>query len=369
MIRERKWLFREILWSWLKINLHKRNGIKKDHRDDLNNAKRAHRSSNQKPIQMVYQKIKMIHAFIIILVVSCLCLLIFKMSSTEICILCIRKEGTILFKKHSGNFLQLPDIDCGKNPPFLIVMVTSSHNQVEARMAIRETWGRERSVNGKRIITYFLLGITSPKDDYVVTQESQKYRDIIQKDFLDVYFNLTLKTMMGIEWVHHFCPQSDFVMKTDSDMFVNVYYLTELLLRKNRTTRFFTGFLKMNEFPIRRPFNKWYVSTYEYPWKKYPPFCSGTGYVFSSDIASDVYNVSEKVPFIKLEDVFMGLCLAELKINLEELHSEQTFFPDGLEFSTCRFKKIVTCHFVKPSELLVYWKALERSLDEKCPAD
>ncbi|XP_020829576.1 beta-1,3-galactosyltransferase 5 [Phascolarctos cinereus] len=317
---------------------------------------------------MVYQKIKMVHVFIIILVVSCLCLIISKMSSTEICVFCIRKEGPIVVKKYGGNFIQLPDIDCRKNPPFLVVMVTSSHNQIEARMVIRETWGRERIVQGKRILTYFLLGITNSKDDDVVTQESQKYRDVIQKDFLDVYFNLTLKTMMGIEWVHHFCPQSDFVMKTDSDMFVNVYYLTELLIRKNRTTRFFTGFLKMNEFPIRKIFNKWYVSYHEYPGEKYPPFCSGTGYVFSSDIASEVYNVAEKVPFIKLEDVFMGLCLAELKIEPEELHSEQTFFPNGLKFSACRFKKIVTCHFVKPKNLLVYWTALERSLNKKCPA-
>ncbi|XP_072470883.1 beta-1,3-galactosyltransferase 5 [Notamacropus eugenii] len=316
---------------------------------------------------MVYLKIKMIHVFIIFLVASCVYLIISKMNSTEICIFCLRRGGVIVFKKHGGNFLQLPDIDCRKNPPFLVVMVTSSHNQIEARMAIRETWGRERSIKGKRIITYFLLGITNSKDDDdAVTQESQKYRDIIQKDFLDVYFNLTLKTMMGIEWVHHFCPQSDFVMKTDSDMFVNIYYLTELLIRKNRTTRFFTGFLKMNEFPIRKIFNKWYVSYYEYPWGKYPPFCSGTGYVFSSDIASEVYNVSEKVPFIKLEDVFVGLCLAELKINLEELHSEQTFFPEGLRFSACRFKKIVTCHFVSPAKLLEYWKALEKSLNEKC---
>ncbi|XP_068928988.1 beta-1,3-galactosyltransferase 5-like [Petaurus breviceps papuanus] len=317
---------------------------------------------------MICRKIKMMNIFIFSLVVSCICLIISEMSATGICIFCIREEGTVNFTKDSGNFLQLPEIDCKKNPPFLVVMVTSSHNQIKERMAIRETWGRERNVKGKRIITYFLLGISNSKDDDIVTQESQKYGDIIQKDFLDVYFNLTLKTMMGIEWIHHFCPHSDFVMKTDSDMFVNVYYLTDLLIRKNRTTRFFTGFLKMNDFPVRNIFSKWYVSKYEYPWKKYPPFCSGTGYVFSSDIASEIYNVSEKVPFIKLEDVFMGLCLSELKIDLEELHSEQTFFPEGLRFSTCRFKKIVTCHFVKPAKLLKYWKALEKSLDEKCPA-
>ncbi|NXU10186.1 B3GT5 galactosyltransferase, partial [Pardalotus punctatus] len=93
--------------------------------------------------------------------------------------------------------------------------------------------------------------------------------------------------------------------------------------------------------PIRRRGSKWYVSREEYPGKTYPPFCSGTGYVLSSDVASLIYNISESVSFIKLEDVFIGLCLAKLKIRLEELHSEQTFFPERIRFSVPRFKKIV----------------------------
>nr|XP_025042360.1 beta-1,3-galactosyltransferase 5-like [Pelodiscus sinensis] len=156
-----------------------------------------------------------------------------------------------------------------------------------ARMTIRQTWGKHRLVAGNRIVTYFLLGITTKESDLVdITFESQKYRDIIQKDFMDSYYNLTLKTMMGIEWVHIFCSQSRFVMKTDTDMFVNIFYLSELLLRKNRSTRFFTGFLMMNERPIRDRGSKW---------------------------------------------------------------------------------KIVTSHQVEPYELLIFWDALEKSKDEKCP--
>ncbi|XP_076975155.1 beta-1,3-galactosyltransferase 5-like [Tamandua tetradactyla] len=301
--------------------------------------------------------------YIFLLVLGALCLYFSMYTLTPL------KEVPFIFKKEIGNFLQIPEIDCKHNPPFLVLLVTSSHKQVVARMAIRMTWGRERVVKGRRIKTFFLLGATPTEEEMrVVAQEGQQHRDIIQKDFVDAYVNLTLKTMMGIEWVHHFCPEASFVMKTDSDMFINIYYLTELLLKKNRTTRFFTGFLKMNEFPIRKKVNKWFVSKYEYPWDKYPPFCSGTGYVFSSDVASQVYNISGSVPFIKLEDVFVGLCLEKLNIKLEELHSEQTFFPEGLQFSPCRFKKIVACHFIKPPALLTYWQALESTLEEECPA-
>ncbi|XP_065279659.1 beta-1,3-galactosyltransferase 5-like [Emys orbicularis] len=313
--------------------------------------------------KMELKRFKMILFLIVVLTSTCLYLI-------ENGIFCLKEEEvtSLTFITESGNFLQLPDIDCSRTPPFLVLLVTSSHGQNKARMAIRQTWGKHRLVAGNRIVTYFLLGTTMNQNDQTgIIAESQNYRDIIQKDFIDTYYNLTLKTMMGIEWVDKFCHQSRFVMKTDSDMFVNIFYLTELLLRKNRSTGFFTGFLKTNELPIRNRCSKWYVSKDEYPGSTYPPFCSGTGYVFSTDVASQVYNISESVPFIKLEDVFIGLCLAKLKINLEELHSEQTFLPNRVVFSLCRFKKIVTCHHVKPYELLIYWNALESSMDEKCP--
>lgn len=308
--------------------------------------------------QMVYMKTRLVYASI--LVMGALCLY-FSMEPF--------KELPFVFKKSQGKFLQLPDIDCKQKPPFLVLLVTSSHRQLVARMAIRKTWGRETTVQGQLVRTFFLLGASESTDEMeATTKESEEHRDIIQKDFKDVYFNLTLKTMMGLEWVYHFCPQAAFVMKTDSDMFVNVGYLTELLLKKNKTSRFFTGYIKPHDSPIRQRFNKWFVSKFEYPWDRYPPFCSGTGYVLSSDAAIQVYNVSESVPFIKLEDVFVGLCLAKLKIRPEELHTKQTFFPGGLRFSVCRFQKIVACHFMKPQDLLIYWQALESSQERDCPA-
>ncbi|XP_054831045.1 beta-1,3-galactosyltransferase 5-like [Eublepharis macularius] len=318
---------------------------------------------------MTSKRLRKMFVFNLFLFSAGLCLF-YKLTSIGICIFC-QTNRNISFKRDSGHFLHLPHIDCSRNSPFLVILVTlSPESQSNTRMAIRDTWGKEKSIADKRIVTLFLLGITlDPSNQIVITAESQKYRDIIQKDFIDSYYNLTLKTMMGIEWVHKFCPQSSFVMKTDSDMFVNPYYLTELLLKKNRTSRFFTGFLKLNEHPIRQFFSKWYVSYYEFPGNDYPPFCSGTGYVFSTDVASQVYNVSENILFIKLEDVFIGLCLAELSIIPEELHSKQTFFPEGVRFSVCRFKKIVTSHDVKARDLLNYWNALEKSTGKECSGD
>ena len=42
-------------------------------------------------------------------------------------------------------------------------------------------------------------------------------------DFLDTYYNLSYKNVLGKLWVSNFCEQADFVIKTDDDVFVDLY--------------------------------------------------------------------------------------------------------------------------------------------------
>ncbi|GCB80865.1 hypothetical protein scyTo_0021733 [Scyliorhinus torazame] len=261
----------------------------------------------------------------------------------------------------------LPNSRCETRPPFLVLLVTSAQDQLEARSTIRQTWGRARTTHGKRVVTYFLLGYSREHQEQL-QNESSLHKDIIQKDFTDSYYNLTLKVLMGLEWVDRFCPSTSFVMKTDSDMFVNVDYLAELLLGMNRTN-IFTGFVMRNFKPVRCKSNKWFVSEQEYPQEKYPPFCSGTGYVLSADVASRVWNISGIIPYFKLEDVYIGMCLAELKIEPVKIHSQRKFHIGKVKFSVCKFRNLVTAHKVKPYEARIYWKALELAANEHCPGD
>ncbi|XP_078087648.1 beta-1,3-galactosyltransferase 5-like [Mustelus asterias] len=222
-------------------------------------------------------------------------------------------------------------------------------------------------IHGQRVVTYFLLGYSREHQEQLL-KESSLHKDIIQKNFTDSYYNLTTKVLMGLEWVNRFCPSTSFVVKTDSDMFVNPDYQTELLLGKNRKD-FFTGLVMRGYGPVRDRSSQWYISEQEYPQEKYPPFCSGTGYVLSTDVANGVCNVSRIIPYFKLEDVYVGLCLAELKIDPVEIHSERKFYNSMVEFFVCGFRKLVTSHGVNPSELLSNWKSLEDAADTRCPGD
>ncbi|NXF86474.1 B3GT5 galactosyltransferase, partial [Eubucco bourcierii] len=91
-----------------------------------------------------------------------------------------------------------------------------------------------------------------------LAEESAAHRDLLQQDFLDTYNNLTLKTLMGLEWLSRHCPDAAYVMKADTDVFLNLPYLVSRLLLPRRR-RFATGFVYRGTAPLRSPAYKWFV--------------------------------------------------------------------------------------------------------------
>ena len=53
--------------------------------------------------------------------------------------------------------------------------------------------------------------------------ENAKHHDIIQGSFAYTYINLSYKNIMGKRWVSTFCEHAEFVVKTDDDMFIDLY--------------------------------------------------------------------------------------------------------------------------------------------------
>lgn len=105
----------------------------------------------------------------------------------------------------------------------LVYIVKSAINNFDRRLAIRNSWGFEKRFSDVPIRTVFLLGI-DPEDVDLQTdveKEQQKYGDIVQADFIDSYFNNTIKTMTGFKWAVTFCPDSKFYMFSDDDMYIS----------------------------------------------------------------------------------------------------------------------------------------------------
>ncbi|XP_054876472.1 beta-1,3-galactosyltransferase 2 [Poeciliopsis prolifica] len=248
---------------------------------------------------------------------------------------------------------------CQGRSPFLVFLVPVAPQEAEARQAVRRTWGAP----GRDSLTLFFSGL--PKGallsplQRVLEKESQQHGDIIQMDFLDSYQNLTIKTMMMMKWLADHCPNSFYAMKVDSDIFVNVFYLIQRL-RSSPRVGFITGSVIWDGSPRRDPSSKWYLSKELYLEDDFPPYVSGAGYVFSTDLAAKISWASRFVRVIPLEDVYVGLCLRVLGVRPVYSYSlprfRNLFEVRKLEYDRCTFAELIIVNKFKPAELLRMWQ-------------
>ncbi|XP_053325741.1 beta-1,3-galactosyltransferase 2-like [Spea bombifrons] len=270
---------------------------------------------------------------------------------------------------HYGYIINEPT-KCQEHSPFLILLVAAIPWQLDSRQSVRQTWGQENIIPGVRILRLFLLGrnaIQKRDNEQAIVDESQQYHDIIQQEYLDTYNNLTTKTLMGMKWVATYCPHAQYVMKTDSDMFVNTEYLVKVLLKPDLPprTNYFTGYIMKGYAPNRNKHSKWYMPPDLYPGDLYPVFCSGTGYVFSGDLAEKIFKVSLTIRRLQLEDVYVGICLDKLGVAPVPPPKESDFNHWRVSYSDCTYNQIVTSHEFKPNELIRYWNQLQQN-KHKC---
>ncbi|KAL8183417.1 UNVERIFIED_CONTAM: Beta-1,3-galactosyltransferase 1 [Gekko kuhli] len=233
---------------------------------------------------------------------------------------------------HSFDFLINEPQKCENNAPFLVILISTTHKEFDARQAIRETWGDENNFKGIKISTLFLLGKnTDSVLNQMVEQESQIFHDIIVEDFIDSYHNLTLKTLMGMRWVATFCSKAKYVMKTDSDIFVNMDNLIYKLLKPNTKPRrrYFTGYV-INGGPIRDVRSKWYMPR---------------------DL------------LLHLEDVYVGLCLRKLGIHPFQ---NSGFNHWKMAYSLCRYRRVITVHQISPEEMHRIWNDMSSKKHLRC---
>uniref|UniRef100_H3AK83 Hexosyltransferase n=1 Tax=Latimeria chalumnae TaxID=7897 RepID=H3AK83_LATCH len=250
---------------------------------------------------------------------------------------------------------------CKTQPPFLVILVQTGLDHFEARMMIRESWASRSTWSNKTVLTFFLLG-KSPQEASMlkIQKESTKYRDVLQQDFLDTYYNLTHKTRMGLQWMAQFCPEGKFLLKTDGDVFINTEYLVNFLnnLEERSVPNFYTGFPFIGTKPHRWKESKFFLSKEEYSPDSYPPYCAGLGYLLSGHLTRRIFELSLHVKPVKFEDVYIGVCIKLLRVGLFEPQPNDVFHLYKVPFDVCRYAKLIAVHAVSPSEQRSFWNQL-----------
>ena len=153
-------------------------------------------------------------------------------------------------------------------------MVCSAVQNFAARIAIRQSWAQDtETLNYVKVV--FLIGqnLNNTYQEHL-EKEHEEYGDIIQESFIDTYSNLTVKSLMLLKWFTQSCNRTQYVMKTDDDMYINLVKLYEFV-QMNQKPNLLLGSLICNAVPIKDPDNKWFVPSYMFSEKKYPNYLSG----------------------------------------------------------------------------------------------
>ena len=301
-------------------------------------------------------------------------------------------------------------------PIRVVYLVKSSISNFKNRNAIRKTWGYEKRFADVQIRTVFLLGTSSSDNAYIqanIDLENEKHRDIVQGDFIDTYYNNTLKTLMGIKWAAEFCSTSRFYFFVDDDFYVSTRNLLRFLrnpsnypqylesptidfddvqqsnkmnskLSKQRSLRWITQqhlenqtvkhkrkLMQLVEFdlpedvelytgyvffpkPHRHKSSKWYVSLQEYPYSRYPPYVAAGAYILSNAALKKFHRATYFVKKFRFDDVYLGIVAK--KLGIVPFHCEEFWFYRKYPYKLNDFRYTIASHeFSDPDEMERVW--------------
>ncbi|KAG5207774.1 hypothetical protein JEQ12_017538 [Ovis aries] len=207
-------------------------------------------------------------------------------------------------------------------------------------------------------LTFFLLIQQAEKEDKVLAlsleDEHLLYGDIIRQEFLDIYNNLTLKTIMAFRWVTEFCPSARHIMKTDTDVFVNSAPPSMGFSRQEYWSGVPLPYRLVGNYSYRGFYQKTLISYQEYLFKVFPPYCSGLPYIMSRDLVLIIYEMMSHVKPIKFEDVYVGTCLNLLKVDIYIPEDTNLFFLYRIHLDVCQLRRVIAAHGFSSKEIITF---------------
>nr|XP_049699703.1 beta-1,3-galactosyltransferase brn isoform X1 [Helicoverpa armigera] len=259
----------------------------------------------------------------------------------------------------------------------LFIVVKSAMDHFGHRDAIRQTYGQE-NVPGRTVKTLFFLGIDGKQKSSLqkqIDKEMADFKDIIQMDFIDNYYNNTIKTMMSFRWVYEHCPTADYYLFTDDDMYISVHNLLVYIHDREATRKpepaafttnyksitdtaetdsdfLYTGYV-FNSAPQRFRSSKWRVSLVEYQWDRWPAYVTAGAYVLSNKTLKVMYIASLFVKHFRFDDIYLGIVAK--KVGIVPKHCPDFYFYKK-KFSPDGYKDVIASHgYEDHAELIRVW--------------
>nr|CAG4640915.1 EOG090X07IA [Eulimnadia texana] len=248
-------------------------------------------------------------------------------------------------------------------------VIKSAMNHFERRQAIRDTWGYEQRFSDVPLRRVFVLGISDSNSElqHKIDEESDKHGDIVQVNFIDSYWNNSVKTMAAMKWTVEKCSNARFLVFADDDMYLSTKNLLKFLRnpeiypdevfdyledQKRVNGKLYAGYV-FHSPPLRHKFSKWYVPLEEYPFTLWPPYATAGAYVLSRTALLELYYGSMFTKMFRFDDVYLGLVAR--KVGLEPLHCSEFYFWKK-PYSATGYRDVIASHgFGDPQELRKVW--------------
>ena len=207
------------------------------------------------------------------------------------------------------------------NQKFIFAYIFTKVSSFEKRNAIRNTWANKTQFPQLKIS--FIVALSKSQDtNNKLVNENILYGDILQGNFIDAYKNLSYKSLIAWEWITSNCLNAKYILKIDDDVVLNTFALMNFL--KDESYYFpFTSFNNLkNAFICRivpgdkpcmeKSCGKMYTSNDEYNeklygLKEYGRFCSGVGFLMTSDLVASLLLKSYEIKLFWIDDVYVGI--------------------------------------------------------------
>ncbi|KAK3107090.1 hypothetical protein FSP39_006917 [Pinctada imbricata] len=251
----------------------------------------------------------------------------------------------------AGYILNNPNACSSYKKVSCLILVYSKVTYWRVREILRHTWINATLYQPYNVVFMFLIGTSDdPKLQDIIKNESAKYQDIVQGDFVDSYRNLTNKGVMGLRWVTENCRNAEMVIKIDDDAFINIFkLLKDFSHLKERKKFIYCNKIEKDDMPIERnKRNKWYVQEDSFRGYSYYPhtYCSGIVVFLSIDIIPSLYRAAMATPFFWVDDFYLfGILPSKIPgVRYEDMGGN--FTDRHRDIIKCLNEKKIQCQYV-----------------------
>lgn len=205
---------------------------------------------------------------------------------------------------------QLPKLKYSDHSVDLFIVIMSTAEKQEHRIAIRESWLK---YNSSKSMHKFVIGIKYLTKTTVnhLLRENTEFGDLMLLDVQDSYQLLTTKVAMAM--THSYANfKFKYLLKVDMDSFVQVDYLMHEISKMPVDLKIYWGFFN-GHAPVLRV-GKWG----DHRWNlcdRYLPYALGGGYILGWSV---VKFIAENANFLRMfanEDVSVGAWLAAIDVT------------------------------------------------------